>query len=149
MITEYSLLVNEEEESKNFAVEFSKQIKEGDIIALIGNLGSGKTFFVKKFAENFGIFNVNSPTFAIVNQYENELIKINHFDFYRMKSISEIIDIGFYDYLMDKQAITFIEWADLFPEILPQNRYEILFSLNDDLSRKISIKKINGQSDNN
>ncbi len=120
MITEHSLFVNEEKETEDFANQFSTQVTEGDVIALIGNLGSGKTFFVKKFAEYFGIYNVNSPSFAIVNQYENELIKINHFDFYRLKSISEIIDIGFYDYLMDKQSITFIEWADLFPEVLPQ-----------------------------
>ena len=129
-----------EEETEKIAHFLSKEILPGTVIALCGNLGSGKTFFVKKFCEKRGIFNVTSPSFAIVNVY-NGGIKVNHFDFYRINSVGELHEIGFYDYINDSDAITFIEWADMFPSILPKVHYEIEFILNEDYSRNITVKK--------
>ena len=84
--------------------------------------------------------NVTSPTFSIVNTYEAEA-KINHFDFYRIKKIEELYDIGFEEYLIDNSAITFIEWAEMFDEILPTNILRITITHLEDFKREIKIIK--------
>jgi len=133
-------LSKSELETENIALTFLNEIKSGDVVVLNGPLGSGKTFFVRKIAEHYKIYNTSSPTFAIVNEYIGDK-KIYHFDFYRINSINELHDIGFEDYIADSESITFIEWGELFPDILPNSRYEIQFYLNDDDSRKIAITK--------
>lgn len=133
-------IVYSEVETANLAAELSNQIKAGDVVALIGNLGSGKTFFVKKYCERLNIFNVTSPTFAIVNEYQNGN-KIYHFDFYRINKLEELIELNINDYLIDDESIVFIEWADLFNKILPKKRIEIFFEVIDDDSRKIIFRK--------
>lgn len=133
-------LVKSEEETKSVAELFSKIIDDGDIIALNGELGSGKTFFVKSFCNLFDINNVSSPSFAIVNVYNGKK-KIYHFDFYRIKKITELYDLGFHEYINDKESITFIEWAELWKEILPKKYYEIHFKFANDNSRLILISQ--------
>ncbi len=137
----FSKISNSQTKTKNIAKEFAGLIKPGDFVALNGNLGSGKTFFIKSVCEMLGIFNVNSPTFAIVNEYSGRY-KVYHFDFYRLKSIEELYDIGYEDYLIDTNAVVFAEWAENLPLALPEHRYEISLSFVDENSRKISIKKI-------
>ncbi len=134
-------IVSSFEETEIFAFEFAASIKEGDFIALIGNLGSGKTFFVKNVCKYFNIFNVNSPTFAIVNEYYGTKT-IYHFDFYRIKKLEELYDIGFHDYLNNRKAIIFVEWAELMCDILPDKRTEIYFEYLSKNKRKIGIKKL-------
>ena len=97
-------------------------------------------FFVKKTLTNFGITWVNSPSFAIVNEYKNSF-KFYHIDFYRLKSSKELFDIGFNDYLNDKEAIVFIEWGNLFPQVLPKKRIEITLKMNSANTREILITK--------
>ena len=138
----FSLKIFSEEETRNIAAEFSKDIKNGDVVILNGDLGTGKTFLVKEIGKRFGIHNVSSPTFALVNEYSGK-IKIYHFDFYRIEKSGELFDIGFNDYLNDDEAVIFIEWGELFPEILPENRYEIKIVLNEDFSRTFKIDKYN------
>jgi tRNA threonylcarbamoyladenosine biosynthesis protein TsaE len=133
-------IVSSEEETENLAKLFASELKGGEVIVLSGQLGSGKTFFVKKSLINFGVTWVNSPSFAIVNEYRNS-VKFYHIDFYRLKSIKELYNIGFDDYLNDKEAIIFIEWGDLFPQVLPQKRIEINFKMNSDYSREIRVDK--------
>lgn len=141
MITKLNeYLSKSEKETEQIAIDFSDRLQNGDIVVLSGPLGSGKTFFVKKIAEHFKIQNTTSPTFAIVNEYLDEK-RIYHFDFYRINSINELHDIGVEDYLSDSEAISFIEWGELFKEILPHSRYEVQFILNEDDSRRIIIKK--------
>jgi tRNA threonylcarbamoyladenosine biosynthesis protein TsaE len=135
-----SVLVFSENETIALTKEFSDKIKEGDIIILNGNLGTGKTFFIKHLLKTFKVYNVNSPSFAIVNEYRGTK-KIYHFDFYRINKIEELFDIGFNDYLNDKDAIIFIEWGNLFEEILPEKRIEITIVLNEDFSREFTIIK--------
>ncbi len=130
-----------EEETAALAKEFSSKLKKGDCISLVGNLGSGKTFFTKALCKEFSIDEVNSPTFALLNVYVGEE-KFFHFDFYRVRANQELLDIGIYDYLNDDEAITIIEWADLFPSFLPKNRYEISIQLNSDDSRTFRIEKL-------
>ncbi|MBS3945127.1 MAG: tRNA (adenosine(37)-N6)-threonylcarbamoyltransferase complex ATPase subunit type 1 TsaE [Melioribacter sp.] len=137
----YEIIVESEKETENVAKSFSEKISPGDIILLTGNLGSGKTFFVRSFCSTLGINNVSSPSFAIVNEYEgNE--KVYHFDFYRIKNLNELYDIGIDDYTNDVEAIIFIEWADLWREVIPRHYYEVQFNFIDSIKRKITIKKV-------
>lgn len=125
MVTESIVIVNSEEETKKLAREYASGLAGGDIVVLNGNLGSGKTFFIREAAGYFDVTSVSSPTFALVNEYEGR-VKIYHFDFFRINKIEELYDIGFEDYLRDTDAVIFIEWGNLFPEILPGKRKEIL-----------------------
>ncbi|MGQ9642493.1 MAG: tRNA (adenosine(37)-N6)-threonylcarbamoyltransferase complex ATPase subunit type 1 TsaE, partial [Ignavibacterium sp.] len=79
---------NSEEDTKQIALEFFSELKAGDVVVLNGELGTGKTFFIKKIAESLGVQNANSPTFAIVNEYDSQP-KIYHFDFYRINKVNE------------------------------------------------------------
>lgn len=135
----FSAVVQNESETNLIAEDFSKYLQVGDIVFLNGELGAGKTFFVKSVCSNFGIQNVSSPSFAIVNEYSGTK-KIFHFDFYRIKREQELFDIGFREYLSD-EAIVFIEWADLFPEILPHKHWFVNFEFESETVRKINIKK--------
>ncbi len=134
-------LVNNENETKSLAREFSSILTAGDIILLNGNLGTGKTFFVKSVLENFNVSDVNSPTFAIVNEYNSSRHKFYHFDFYRINKEYELYDIGIDDYLWDPDAITFIEWADLFHDVVNNFSYRITFEFIDEGKRRITIEK--------
>jgi len=136
----FKTIVNSEDETRLIAEKFAEKIKSGDIIALSGNLGTGKTFFVKSIAQCFDIANVTSPTFAIVNTYNGKL-KINHFDFYRIKKIEELYDIGFEEYLFNNSSITIIEWAEMFEEILPENIFRIEILHLENSKREIRISK--------
>lgn len=135
----FKIVVESEAETNKIAIELSKYLKGTDIVALTGDLGTGKTFFVKAILKEFGIEDVTSPTFSIVNSYSAK-VKINHFDFYRIKKLVELYDIGFEEYLCDSSAITFIEWAEMFEEILPKNIYRINIIYLDDSKRKITIE---------
>ncbi len=129
----FSKVCRTEKDTIKLASEFSKTLTGDEVIVLNGNLGSGKTFFIKNVCTEFGIHNVVSPTFAIVNEHEGRF-HINHFDFYRINAVRELYDIGFNDYL-NNTAITFIEWGELFPDILPGKRIEIRIEINKDETR--------------
>ncbi|NOX64773.1 MAG: tRNA (adenosine(37)-N6)-threonylcarbamoyltransferase complex ATPase subunit type 1 TsaE [Chlorobi bacterium] len=135
------MVAADETETIDLAKKFSGVLKPGNTVALIGDLGTGKTFFTKNVIAAFGNSEVSSPTFAIVNVYETKF-KIYHFDFYRIKKVGELYDIGFDDYLADSDAITFIEWADLFPEILPEHRFEIKINSIDETKREFIIESL-------
>ncbi len=138
----FEKIIFSEEETGELAADFAKDISEGDIVVLNGNLGTGKTFFIKQAAKYFNVNNVSSPTFAIVNEYDG-LLKIYHFDFYRINSAGELFDIGYYDYLNDKNALIFIEWGNLIPGVIPKERFEINILIGDDLEREFKIEKYN------
>lgn len=140
IILPFSRIVESESETEEIAVMFSEMISEGDLVLLNGDLGSGKTFFVKCLSSNYGIQNVTSPSFAIVNEYSG-LKKIFHFDFYRIKKLNELYDIGIEDYLNDEKAIVLIEWAELWEDIIPHEYYEVRIELLNEQKRKISITK--------
>ena len=130
------------EETKNIAYNLSQIITDNDIIVLNGNLGSGKTTLIKFICSNFNINEVSSPSFSIVNEYIGNK-KIFHFDFYRIKKLEELYDIGFEDYLNDQEAIIFIEWGNLMEEIIPKRHYEINLELSSQNTRQIKIVKKN------
>jgi tRNA threonylcarbamoyladenosine biosynthesis protein TsaE len=103
------------------------------VILLNGNLGTGKTTFVKEFVSSKNVdVEVDSPTFSIVNDYDLGSEIIHHFDLYRTNTIEEIEDFGFWDYI-DSSNICFIEWPDKIADLLPQNQVitvDIKLSLN-------------------
>lgn len=136
----FSIIVNSEDETADVARSFSKVVNDGSIIALNGNLGAGKTFFVKKFCEINNFAHADSPTFSILNEYRGVKL-FYHFDFYRINKIEELYDIGIDEYLNDDNAIIFIEWAEMMPEILPSKFYEVKIEFISDNSRKIDILK--------
>jgi len=140
MLLPFQTIVGSEEETSVVAAEFSQQLKTGDIVCLIGNLGSGKTFFVKSVCKEFLIDTTSSPSFAIVNQYKGEQ-KITHIDFYRLKKVEELHDIGFEEYLSAMDSIVFIEWASMFEEVLPKKYYMVEIFQIDETTRQIKINK--------
>ena len=132
--------VNDEKGTEDLAIKFAKELQNGQVIVLNGNLGSGKTFFVKKVMQQFGINYVNSPSFAIVNEYEGKT-KAYHFDFYRLLNIDELFDIGWQEYLNDAEAVIFVEWGELINEALPNEKLEIFITILEGTMRRFEFKK--------
>ncbi len=131
-------LVKSLEETKVVAKELAKTLTPGAIVTLNGDLGAGKTTMVQLICKELGVNEyVNSPTFTIVNEYESGKWKVNHIDFYRVKHSDELLEIGLEQYFNDKD-ITFIEWAELFEEILPEKVIRIDIELADG-ERRITI----------
>ena len=129
------------EETENIAKEFAKVLKRGDFIAFFGDLGSGKTAFVRGAASVLcPDAHVTSPTYAIVNEYRGE-IPVFHFDVYRILDDDSLYSVGFYDYL-ERDGVVFTEWSENIPFALPEERYEITFKKTDEMGRTITIKKI-------
>lgn len=108
------------EETRNFGAEFSKALKPGDVIALDGDLGTGKTEFVRGLVAALGGSAVRSPTFTIVNTYQTLSMPVYHFDFYRMTDSDELFEIGFYEYVAG-DGVCLIEWGTMFQGALPEN----------------------------
>ena len=140
-------ILNDINDTIDFAISFCKTINKPIVIALIGDLGSGKTLFTKEVCKYFGVEDeVISPTFNIIKTYrinKNSKLKyINHFDVYRIKSEEELFDIGFDDYIYDENSINIIEWADLIQNSLPQNTIYIYFNYDIDNinKREVCIK---------
>lgn len=110
----------------------------GMVICLIGDLGSGKTMFVKGFAESLGIEEtVTSPTFTIIKEYLNGEMPLYHMDVYRVHE--DVKSLGLNDYF-NKQGITVIEWSDLIEDYLPKERLEIKFNIINENTRVITLK---------
>ncbi len=115
-------------ETKDIAKEFASTLKGGDIVLLIGNLGAGKTTFVKGLAEGLGITDdILSPTFTLLNIYNlqpntSHLRQLIHVDTYRLKTEQELIDIGIEDYLGDQQTLCVIEWPEKIQNLLKNRK---------------------------
>ena len=133
---------NSPEETKGFAFSFSKKINCGQIIALIGDLGSGKTTFSKGFAKGLGIENtVNSPTFKLVSEYHNEF-SLFHIDCYRLEDVNEFLIIGGQELLSNREAIILIEWPERIKPLWEKDWIYVYFEHDDKNlnKRKIIIK---------
>lgn len=124
--------------------EIGKQLamnsKAGDIFALSGDLGVGKTVFAKGFAEGLGITeNISSPTFTFVLVYENGRMPLYHFDMYRIADPEELEEIGYEDYFFG-EGVCLVEWPSRVEELLPENTVRI--SIEKDLSKDFMYRKI-------
>jgi tRNA threonylcarbamoyladenosine biosynthesis protein TsaE len=134
-------LTRSEDETIELGKRFSTILGPGDVVALFGDLGSGKTKFVQGVCIGLGVSEtVNSPTFIIMNKYKGRLT-VYHFDFYRVKSVDEVIEIGFRDFIFN-DAVSLIEWADVVYELLPSKRYDVYLRFIDrEDEREIEIIK--------
>ena len=114
--------------------------KPGQIYTLTGDLGVGKTVFTQGVAAGLGITEpVNSPTFTIIQEYEDGRLPFYHFDVYRIGDLEEMEEIGYDDYFLG-QGICLIEWAELIEEILPEKRIEV--TIEKDLEKGFEYRKI-------
>ena len=114
--------------------------KPGQIYTLTGDLGVGKTMFTQGVAAGLGITEpVNSPTFTIIQEYEDGRLPFYHFDVYRIGDLEEMEEIGYDDYFFG-QGICLIEWAELIEEILPEKRIEV--TIEKDLEKGFEYRKI-------
>lgn len=131
------------EDTIQFGKDLSNTISYGSTIFMTGDLGSGKTTFTKGFAAGLGYSNeVQSPTYPILNEYSNSNNFIYHFDLYRLKSVSEFLEIGGIEYLSSQNGICIIEWPELIEGFDIDNKFKISFTVNDDIpSRKIEVYK--------
>ena len=123
------------------AKEFVANIGDSTVFAFYGKMGAGKTTFVKAVCEELGVDDViTSPTFSIVNEYRSEKTGelIYHFDFYRVKKIEEVYDMGFEDYFYSG-ALCFIEWPELCEEVLPDDTVKVSINEEPDGSRTITL----------
>tara|TARA_X000001036_G_scaffold50595_2_gene40368 strand:- start:3750 stop:4160 length:411 start_codon:yes stop_codon:yes gene_type:complete len=129
---------NHPDNTEEFGVIFSKQISEGDIVTINGDLGAGKTTFIKgilKGLEYRG--NVNSPTYTLVNEYDSKF-KVIHIDCYREQNLNRWLDIGIMDYLIGDNVVI-IEWPLHIKNILPENIITINIDYISEFERKIKI----------
>jgi tRNA threonylcarbamoyladenosine biosynthesis protein TsaE len=133
------------DETRKLGKQYAKGLKLNDVVALFGELGTGKTQLIKGICDGLGVKQVvNSPTFIIVNEYSsNKMQFIYHFDFYRMKTRDEILDIGFKEYL-DSGGLLLIEWPELIENDLPENAKKIFLNFHSSSknSREITLNAI-------
>ena len=123
------------------AHQFISEVLPGHgVVAFYGKMGAGKTTFIKALCEALGVEDViTSPTFAIVNEYTtSEGNPIYHFDFYRIKRLEEVYDMGYEDYIYDPQALCLIEWPELIEELLPDDALRVSICEQPDGTRLIS-----------
>ena len=119
------------------AREFIQHIGEHRVFAFYGEMGAGKTTFIKAICEELGVEDViTSPTFAIVNEYTSSDGPIYHFDFYRIKKLEEVYDMGFEDYFYSG-ALCFIEWPELIEDVLPEDAVIVQIKEEEDGTRAI------------
>ena len=119
------------------AREFVENIGEARVFAFYGKMGAGKTTFIKAICEELGVEDViTSPTFAIVNEYTAQEGPIYHFDFYRIKKLEEVYDMGFEDYFYSG-SLCLIEWPELIEEVLPEDAVKVSITEKEDGSRAI------------
>ena len=128
------------EETYALGKKLGSEAKPGDVLTLIGDLGVGKTVFTQGFADGLGITEpISSPTFTIVQVYEEGRLPFYHFDVYRIGDLEEMEEIGYDDYFFG-QGICLIEWAELIEEILPEKRIEV--TIEKDLEKGFEYRKI-------
>ena len=122
------------------AREFIQHIGDHRVFAFYGKMGAGKTTFVKAICEELGVDDViTAPTFAIVNEYTSgEGDSIFHFDFYRIKKIEEVYDMGYEDYFYSG-SLCFIEWPELIEDILPDDAIRVNIAEQEDGSRLVAF----------
>ncbi len=128
-------------ETFEFGRAFAANLRGGEVLALTGDLGAGKTHFVKGLAAGLGVeLEVTSPTFTLIHEYSGGRLPLHHFDFYRLETEDEVLAVGLDDYL-DSRAILAIEWADKFPVLLPPDTHWITFRHGPDDTREIAVAK--------
>ena len=133
-----TIQLNSEADTRLLGLRIAEAAEPGDIIALVGDLGTGKTALTKYIAEGLGVReDVISPTFTIVKEYRSGRIPLFHFDVYRLSSGEEFLDTGAEDYL-DGNGVCVIEWADIVADVLPEDSLVVCIEYGTDGSSRIA-----------
>jgi len=136
---EMEIRITDIDHIREAAREFIEHIGDRRVFAFYGKMGAGKTTFVKAICEELGVEDViTSPTFAIINEYTTSSNSIYHFDFYRIKKLEEVYDMGYEDYFYSG-ALCFIEWPELIEEILPDDAVRVSIAEQEDGSRIVTF----------
>jgi tRNA threonylcarbamoyladenosine biosynthesis protein TsaE len=123
-----SMISKSEEETERIGTRLAAVLKKGDIVALYGSIGAGKTTFMRGVAAGLGRERaVKSPSFTLVNEYPGDPV-LQHIDFYRLDNEKEIIDLGWTDYL-NSESIVVIEWAEKVRKMLPSDRIDVYLEI--------------------
>ena len=136
--------INSLDNIREAAKQFIAAREDNTVFAFYGKMGAGKTTFIKAICEELGVTDViNSPTFAIVNEYRSDETGelIYHFDFYRIKKLDEVYDMGYEDYFYSG-ALCFIEWPELVEEVLPGDAVKVTIEEVEDGTRSVRLESI-------
>ncbi|WP_314923349.1 tRNA (adenosine(37)-N6)-threonylcarbamoyltransferase complex ATPase subunit type 1 TsaE [Mogibacterium diversum] len=119
-VQEQIVYIKNEHDTEEFGMKLASSLEPGDIVALIGDLGTGKTTLTKYIAKGLGVTeNIDSPTFNIVKEHKSGIIPLFHFDVYRLSSGDELLDIGADEYFYS-DGVCIIEWADIVADVVPE-----------------------------
>lgn len=137
---EFEIVCRDEQATERAARELALVAEQQLVIGLNGDLGAGKTCFVRAFARTAGVEgnSVNSPTYVIVQHYLGDFL-IHHFDWYRVETSDELYEIGA-DELLDSSGISLVEWSDRFPDELPTDHLRLNFTVEEGSRRRIEMK---------
>jgi tRNA threonylcarbamoyladenosine biosynthesis protein TsaE len=136
-----TFISNSPDETEAFGRRFAENLKPGDVLALTGDLGSGKTEFVKGLAASLGTATAaTSPTFTLIHEYSGRRLSIYNFDFFRIEDRQSAERLGLDDYFFG-DGVSVIEWADRFPDLIPENARWISFETKSEAQRAITIQE--------
>ena len=144
IIFSMEIKINSLDNIREAAKQFIAAMEDNTVFALYGKMGAGKTTFIKAICAELGVTDViNSPTFAIVNEYRSDETGelIYHFDFYRIKKLDEVYDMGYEDYFYSG-ALCFIEWPELVEEVLPGDAVKVTIEEVEDGTRSVRLESI-------
>lgn len=132
-----TVTIKNEEDTRQFGLELAQMCKPGTVIALIGNLGTGKTTLTKYIAEGLGIERpITSPTFTIVQEYREGKLPLFHFDVYRITDPEDMFEIGADEYFYGK-GVSIVEWADQVMEVMPEDTLFVFIEYGQEESERV------------
>lgn len=135
------------EKTAELARRLAGAVQPGTVICLDGDLGAGKTLFVQNLAASLGVQGeVTSPTFNLMNVYEEGRLPLVHFDLYRLEQAYELDEIGFYDYVENPDGLVLIEWAEKFPECLPEDHIALQIQRTDVENERVLVFSLAGSA---
>lgn len=130
------LTMKSEQETRDFGRKLALNLRAGDVVALTGDLGAGKTALTKAIAEGLGVTEmITSPTFTIVCEYHSGRLPLYHFDVYRVSDPDELFEIGYEEYFFG-QGVSVVEWADLIEDLLPRETISIYIAYGEGLTER-------------
>ena len=136
-VQEQIVYIKNEHDTEEFGMKLASSLEPGDIVALIGDLGTGKTTLTKYIAKGLGVTeNIDSPTFNIVKEHKSGIIPLFHFDVYRLSSGDVLLDIGADEYFYS-DGVCIIEWADIVADVVPEKAKVILIEYGEKQGERI------------